>query len=34
MLRSARAGNVGYHLAASPSEAGENKKSDAEQEAT
>jgi 16S rRNA (guanine966-N2)-methyltransferase len=34
MLRSARAGNVGYHLAASPSEAGENKKADAEQEPT
>lgn len=33
MLRSARAGNVGYHLASSRSGAGDNKISDAEQEA-
>ncbi|MGD8977147.1 MAG: RsmD family RNA methyltransferase, partial [Gammaproteobacteria bacterium] len=31
MLRSARAGNVRYHLASSRSVAGENKKADAEQ---
>ena len=34
MLRSARAGNVGYHLASSRSGAGDDGKSDAEQEAT